>query len=100
MAARQRASRRRGGHRWHRSVLRTVRRQRRNHHQVARGHGLGHEGLLYRGPRRPHHLLWRPPDGRLTTIVFIMSLPAAFYREHWIIRNGAWIGFPRRSDRG
>ena len=48
-------------------VLRTVRRQRRNDHQAARGHGVGHQGLLCRGPRRLHHLLRWPPDSRLTS---------------------------------
>ena len=31
-----------------------------NDHQAARGHGVGHEGLLYRRPGRLHHLLRRP----------------------------------------
>lgn len=35
------------GRRWHRGVLRTVRCQRHFHHQAARDHAVGYEGLLH-----------------------------------------------------
>ena len=64
---RQRTSRRLRRRRWHRSVLPAVRPERRPHPQAAVPDAVGHEGLLRRGPRRPHHLLRRPPD-RVTDV--------------------------------
>jgi catechol 2,3-dioxygenase-like lactoylglutathione lyase family enzyme len=39
------------------------RRQRCNDSEAAHAHRVGYEGLLCRGSRRLHHLLWRASDG-------------------------------------
>src|SRR5712691_11146939 len=48
----------------HRSVLRTVHRQRCNGPQASRGYCVGHERLLCRGSRRLHRLFRRPSGAR------------------------------------
>lgn len=56
---------RRGRSGWYRSVLRAVRGERRDDHQAACADGMGHEGLLRRGPRWLYHLLRGSPFSRL-----------------------------------
>src|SRR5258707_512353 len=43
-----------------------MRRQRRDDSEAADAYRMGHEGLLCRGSRRPHHLLRWPSDLGLT----------------------------------